>query len=92
MSTPRTQWRATSELEASRQLAHAPHADPRVLLLANIELLIAKARQSNLKQVAFLLDLAHLELKMQIHNVSEAELHALGMLARSEVSIEDLLP
>ena len=88
MSNPRSQWRTISGREMA---SPAPHVDVRCLLLADVERLIAKARESNLKQVVLALNLARLELKMQIHNVSESELHALGRLARSELSIEDVL-
>ncbi len=91
MSIPHSQWRAISEPEVAPQLSPAPLPDPRFLLLAEIERLIVKAQESDLKQVVSVLGLARLELKMAIYNVSESELRTLGMVACSELSIEDVL-
>jgi hypothetical protein len=93
MSIPVSQLRAVPAPDAAPQAAPAPlAADPRFPLLTEIERLAAKARELNLDRVALVLDLAHLELKTNIHNVTDDELRMLSRAAHSELRIEDLSP
>jgi hypothetical protein len=51
-------------------------ADERCVLLDRIGELIAKAKSLELPDSAFLLNVAHLDLKTKIHNIDEDEMQA----------------
>ena len=53
-----------------------PLKNERTVLLQEIAELILKARSLNLSDTAYLLNIAHLELKARVHGISSNELQA----------------
>ena len=80
MSRSRPQLRALAVAKRAPRIGPSPQPDARLALLKDIERLAAQAKEMNLKDAAFILDVAHLDLKSRIHNVSNEELHALSQL------------
>lgn len=83
MSRAPSQLRAVPATETPAALSAGPPRDVRHALLEDIARLIARARQLELKDSAFLLEIAHLDLKTKIYKISDDELHALTMAART---------
>lgn len=59
--------------------------DDCLMLLGEIERLITRAKQLKLKDSAFLLNVAHLDLQTKIHEISDDELEALAGLVGSQL-------
>jgi len=83
MSRPRIQLRPIGAPKGP-QLTPLPPPDARLALLEDIGRLAAQAQQLNLKHSAFILNLAHLDLKSRIHDVSDEELLAISQLIPSQ--------
>jgi len=89
MSDSQSQLRAARESERAQQLSLAAPKDPRLALLEDIDRSTAKARELHLDRLVSVLNVARLELKTQIHNVSDDELRMLSMATHHELIIED---
>lgn len=59
--------------------------DARVVLLNSIAELIEKAKGLGLKDSAFLLNMAHLDLQTKIHRIDDDELSAFTAAARASL-------
>jgi len=82
MSNPRPQLLTVSEPGATPK-------DPRLALLDDIDRSIAKARELRLNRLVFVLNLARLEIKTKIHDVSADELRILSQATSYDLIIED---
>lgn len=89
MTSPRSQSLTASEPDPAQPMSSAAARDPRLALLDDIDRSIAKARELNLSRLALVLNVARLELKTQIYNVSDDELRMLSMATRQDLIIED---
>jgi len=89
MTSPRSHSLADSEPDPAKPVSPAVPRDPRLVLLDDIDRSIAKARELNLNRLALFLNVARLELKTQIYNVSDDELRMLSMATRQDLIIED---
>jgi hypothetical protein len=80
MSRSRTQLRPIALGKKLPQFAPMSQPDARLALLSEIERLAKQAKQLNLADSAFILNVAHLDLKSRIHDVSDEELHAISQI------------
>jgi len=89
MTSPRSHSLAASDPDPAQPVSPGVPRDPRLVLLDDIDRSIAKARELNLNRLALFLNVARLELKTQIYNVSDDELRMLSMATRQDLIIED---
>ena len=61
--------------------------DGRRLLLAQIAELIAKAKQLDLPDTVFLLNMAYLDLQTKIHGINDEELQAFSRAVRTSIEL-----
>ena len=72
---------------AKLKLVADAKADNRRALLEAIEGLIVQARRMGLVSSVYLLSIAHLDLKTQIHGINDEELEAFSKVIRSSLDL-----
>ena len=77
----------TKSRMAKLKLVADAKADGRRVLLDAIEQLIVQAKNLGLASTVYLLSMAHLDLKTEIHDIDDEELEAFAKIIRSSLDL-----